>query len=152
MKVYLTQNLCKEADFVNGMLATVERFDGASCGLLVLTATGRHLMVYRWSNPRELLMKAHYPIRAGYASTIMKFQGATLPHVTVFLDCPNVPGAAYTALSRVSLQENYVLGGYLTADHFTPVSFEAEKAGDCYRRVARQTSTAAAARNPGSPS
>ena len=122
MKVYLTQNLCKEADFVNGMSATVERFDRTSQSLLVLTATGRRLMVYRWTNPRESSVKAHYPIRAGYASTIMKFQGATLPHVTVFLDCPNVPGAAYTALSRVSLRKNYALGGYLTVDHFTPVS------------------------------
>lgn len=29
-----------------------------------------------------------YPIRIGYAGTIYKFQGATLPHVTTWLDRP----------------------------------------------------------------
>ena len=151
MKVYLTRNLRKGADFVNGMLAAAGRFEGASRGLLVRTATRRRLMVYRRSNPREALMKAPYPIRGGYASTILRFQGATLPHVAVSLDCPNVPAAAYTPLPQVPLQENYLSGEYLAVDHFTPVSFEAEMAGVCYRHLARRTSAAAAARNPGSP-
>ena len=121
MQVYLTQNLRKEADFVNGMLATVAEYDEATQSLIVVTATGFRLAVYRWSNPRDRDVAPHYPVRPGYAATIMKFQGASLPHVTVYLDAQNVPGAAYTALSRISYGTDYLLGGFLTKDHFTPV-------------------------------
>ena len=73
----------------------------------------------RWSCTQGFA--PHYPVRPGYAATIMKFQGASLPHVTVYLDAENVPGAAYTALSRISYGTDYLLGGFLTKDHFTPV-------------------------------
>ena len=122
MKICITQNVRKEADFVNGMLATVEWFYPASSGLRVRTATGRCLVIYKWKNPREPEIPAHYPIRPGYASTIMKYQGAELTHVTVYLDAKNVPGAAYTALSRVQSGRQYRLAGTgrLEPDHFTP--------------------------------
>ena len=122
MKICITQNVRKEADFVNGMLATVEWFYPASSGLRVRTATGRCLVIYKWKNPREPEIPAHYPIRPGYASTIMKYQGAELTHVTVYLDAKNVPGAAYTALSRVQSGRQYRLAGTgrLDPDHFTP--------------------------------
>ena len=122
MKICITQNVRKEADFVNGMVATVECFYPESFGLRVRTATGRRLVIYKWKNPREPEIPAHYPIRPGYASTIMKYQGAELAHVTVYLDAKNVPGAAYTALSRVQSGRQYRLAGTgrLDPDHFTP--------------------------------
>ena len=122
MKICITQNVRKEADFVNGMVATVECFYPESLGLRVRTATGRCLVIYKWTNPREPEIAAHYPIRPGYASTIMKYQGAELAHVTVYLDAKNVPGAAYTALSRVQSGRQYRLAGTgrLDPGHFTP--------------------------------
>eukprot|EP00973_Karenia_brevis_P054066 7510249-Karenia_brevis.AAC.1 len=59
-------------------------------------------------------------MRPGYCSTIIKFQGAELEHVTVFLDTPGVPGAAYTAISRVSSSKDYLIGGTVNKFHFTP--------------------------------
>ena len=59
-------------------------------------------------------------MRPGYASTILKFQGAELDHVTVYLDAPGVPGAAYTAASRVKTGKDVLFGGALTREHFTP--------------------------------
>lgn len=38
-----------------------------------------------------------YPIRLVYAGTIYKFQGATLPHVTIRLDRPYTRAAAYAS-------------------------------------------------------
>ena len=41
--------------------------------------------------------------------------------MTAYLDCPGVPGAAYTALSRVSYGQDLLIGGAVTAAHFQPV-------------------------------
>ena len=123
MKICLTQNVRKDDDFVNGMTATVEHYYKHSKGLRVLTATGHRIVIYKWKNPRDRDLPAHYPIRPGYASTIMKYQGSELAHVTVYLDAQNVPGAAYTALSRVQTRRQYRLAGrgLLKPAHFTPV-------------------------------
>ena len=69
---------------------------------------------------RDLGHRTYYPVRPGYASTILKFQGAGLNHVTVYLDAPGVPGAAYTAASRVKTGKDVLFGGALTREHFTP--------------------------------
>ena len=119
MRVYLTRNVRKDVDFVNGMLATVQSYNRASRELRVLTRTGFAVSVFPWTDT-DLGNVTYYPVRAGYASTILKFQGAELRHVTVFLDAPGVPGAAYTAMSRVGHAEDCVLAGPLAAEHFTP--------------------------------
>ena len=123
MKIRLTRNVRKNNDFVNGMAATVEHFYERSQGLRVLTATGHRIVIYKCKNPHRRKLPAHYPIRPGYASTIMKYQGSELAHVTVYLDAKNVPGAAYTALSRVQTKEQFQLAaqGLFTPDHFAPV-------------------------------
>jgi hypothetical protein len=120
MSVYITDNVHKENDYCNGMLAHVEHYCRKSGGIRVRTQTGKRLMIYRWTNPHRPGSKSYYPIRPGYASTIMKFQGAGLEHVTIWLDVPNIKGAAYTALSRVSTAKDYLLGGELRDIHFTP--------------------------------
>ena len=121
MKIYLTHNVNKSADFVNGMLCDVVRYDARSRGVEVFTRTGRRLMVFPWTN-NELGNHTYYPMRAGYASTIIKFAGAELPHVTVYLEIDGIPGAAYTAISRVEYEANFLLAGILTAEKFTPVN------------------------------
>ena len=65
------------------MMATVEHFCKKSKGVRVMTETKKHLMAYPWNNPHRPGPKVHYPIRTGYASRIMRFQGESLPHATV---------------------------------------------------------------------
>ena len=119
MKVYLTRNVNKGIDYVNGMRGTVTGFDSKNGGVQVLTATNHRITVYPWTDT-DLGNLVYYPLRPGYASTILKFQGSQLSHVTVFLDAANVPGAAYTAMSRVEFGNQVVLAGALVAEHFTP--------------------------------
>jgi ATP-dependent exoDNAse (exonuclease V) alpha subunit len=90
--------------------------DGRTAGS---NATGKRVAITRASN-EDLGGITYYPVRPGYASTIMKFQGAELPHVVVYLDKSHVPAAAYTAMSRVRMQAHCLIGGFVTPDHFTP--------------------------------
>ena len=87
--------------------------------IIVKTRTGRRLAI-TYRSDEDLGGKAYYPIRLGYASTIMKFQGAELPHVTIFLEHKHVPAAAYTAMSRVKRAKDCLIGGWVTPDHFKP--------------------------------
>ena len=122
MRVYLTQNIRKETDFVNGMNATVERYDRNTRGLWVITDTGYRNILWPWSDPNfSHGNKTYYPVRPGYASTVMKYQGAELDHVTLYLDTQHVPGAAYTAMSRVKKGKDILIGGGVERAHFTPV-------------------------------
>jgi ASC-1-like (ASCH) protein/type II secretory pathway component PulJ len=121
MQIYLTRNINKDADYVNGMQGHVEAFDSKSQCVRVLTATGNRIAVYPWTDT-DLNKVTYYPMRPGYASTILKFQGAELPHVTLYLDAANVPGAAYTAMSRVSYGRDLIIGGGVTKHHFTPAT------------------------------
>jgi hypothetical protein len=119
MKVYLTKNVRKDIDFVNGMSCDVLGFDRRTKGLQVRTATGYIVVVWPWCD-RDHGNHVYYPLRPGYASTILKFQGAELKHVTVYLDAEGVPGAAYTALSRVSYGSDFLIGGIVKEEHFIP--------------------------------
>ena len=85
----------------------------------VLTNTGKRFRIWSWTD-KELYNLSYYPLRPGYCSTIIKFQGAELKHVTVYLDVPGVPGAAYTAMSRVATANQYLIGGNVNPHHFTP--------------------------------
>ena len=49
-------------------------------------ATGWTIDITKWADP-ELGEMQYYPLRVGYASTILRMAGADgLPHVTVYLD------------------------------------------------------------------
>ena len=48
------------------------------------------------------------------------YEVSGLGHVTIWLDVPNIKGAAYTPLSSVSTANDYLLGGELRYIHFTP--------------------------------
>jgi ATP-dependent exoDNAse (exonuclease V) alpha subunit len=121
MDIFLTRNVDKDNDFVNGMQAVVEAFDEDSQSLRVKTVTGVRLSIYKYTDPDPEHHGANFhPVRIGYASTIYKLQGAQLEHVTIWLDCQGAKAAAYVALSRVRHDEDYLLGGRLVAQHFVP--------------------------------
>ena len=117
-RVILTKNLNKAVGFVNGMGATVLGMDKQN--LIVRTDQGRRLAVHPWTSEEHTV---HYPFRLGYASTLHKVQGATLKHITVWLDVPNMPAAAYVALSRVEFDANWRYVGDPGIHHFTPARF-----------------------------
>jgi len=90
-----------------------------SAGVRVRTDTGYILMVYPWTDEDR---NVFLPLRIGYANTLMKLQGATLKHMTLYLDVPNVEAAGYVALSRVQHDRDWRYVGDPTTHHFTPAS------------------------------
>jgi ASC-1-like (ASCH) protein len=128
MKVFLTKNVRKDIDFVNGMCCTVEGFDSTSGGLRVITNTGKRVVVWRWTD-KDLGFQTYYPVRPGYASTVLKFQGAELEFVILYLDA-EAPGAAYTAMSRVKFGNRCLIGGNVNSRHFLPANHMMASKGD----------------------
>ena len=119
-RVCFTKNARKDIDYVNGMDGAVIGYHAASKAVEVLTSTGHRVMVWPWSDA-DFDGLTYYPMKAGHADTIMKYQGAELKHVTAFLDAESVPGAAYTALSRVAYGADVLIGGNVRATHSQPV-------------------------------
>lgn len=64
MLVYLTRNVRKDVDFVNGMLARVEDFDHRSKGIRLVTNTGKRFSAWNWTD-KELHNLSYYPNPAG---------------------------------------------------------------------------------------
>ena len=118
MRIILTKNLNKLIGFVNGMGATVLRM--GQKGLFVRTDQGVPITIHPWTSPEKV---THFPFRLGYASTLHKVQGATLADITIWLDIPNMPAAAYVALSRVEYDANWRFIGDPGIHHFTSARF-----------------------------
>ena len=114
-RMMLTKNLNKEIGYVNGMGCRVVGIDQDA--ILVRTDQGKLISVYPWTSEEHVV---HYPLRLGYASTLHKVQGATLDHITVWLDIPNMPAAAYVAISRVRYDSAWRFLGDPGVHHFTP--------------------------------
>ena len=119
MKMFLTKNVRKDDDYVNGMQCTVEQYYASNNSIRVMTKTGHRLMITPWSD-KEKQNANYFTIRPGYASTIHKVQGDEFKHITIWLDMKGMRAAGYTALSRVATSSCYLLGGEVTRDHFTP--------------------------------
>ncbi|CAE7787117.1 unnamed protein product [Symbiodinium sp. CCMP2592] len=122
MRVTLTRNVQKEQNFVNGMRAVVLAVQRSS--VLVQTHCGDVISVFPYTDDEifiagERRRVTYLPLRLGYATTLQKIQGATLEHITVWLDVPNVEAAA---LSRVQYDQNWRFLGHVTRHHFTPAS------------------------------
>ena len=100
------------------MGATVLGMDGDN--IEVWLDQGDRVSVHPWTSPEKIV---HYPLRIGYASTLHKVQGLTLPHITLWLDIANMPAAAYVALSRVEQDANWRFVGDPSVHHFTPACF-----------------------------
>ena len=120
-RLYLTRNVRKADDFLNGMGCTVLSHSTESQILWVRTDTGKRLPITPWHDP-EFAGLVYYPIRLGYCSTVAKVQGDEFPFIIAYLDAANLPAVGYTALSRVKDAQSYLLGGRLTPEHFTPVT------------------------------
>ena len=108
MDVFLTKNVRKDVDFVNGMLAEVVTYNPATKRLgggLAVVGSGA-------SRRSQLLPRLlqHYPeaTRRGVGAHLH------LPR------CTRVPGAAHTAISRVRTGKDFLVGGLVTDLHFTP--------------------------------
>ncbi len=119
MKLYLTQNIRKREDYVNGMACTVQSWYEREKSLAVKTATGKRLMITPWTDVKNG-KAVYYPIRPGYACNVHKVQGDEFKHVTFWPDVENMPAAAYTALSRVQTSKDYLIGGRVVEKHFVP--------------------------------
>ena len=121
MRLHITRNVNKEADFINGMEVTVQDYNSKCKCVHVVTKTGRHLAIYPITDwVKDAGYVTAYPLRPGYASTIHKLQGAELEHITVWLDRKGARAAAYVAISRVQRDSDYLIGGVVTRRHFTP--------------------------------
>ena len=121
-RVFLTRNMDKENGFVNGMPAVIESYDSGSQCLVVVTKLGTTLAVHKCTE--EVEDSRHrvtcFPVRLGYATTVQKIQGATLPHVTIWLDRPGCKASAYVAMSRVQHDKDYLIGGDPKPKYFVP--------------------------------
>ena len=120
-RLYLTRNVRKADDFLNGMGCTVLSHSTEGQILWVRTDTGKRLPITPWHDP-EFAGLVCYPIRLGYCSTVAKVQGDEFPFIIAYLDAANLPAVGYTALSREKDAQSYLLGGRLTPEHFTPVT------------------------------
>ena len=74
-QLYLTRNIRKKDDCVNGMLCRVEAWSATSGALRVRTKTNKRLYITPWTDV-ELGNVVYYPIRLGYASAVQKVLGA----------------------------------------------------------------------------
>ena len=70
---------------MNGMECTVLGYNAKVKSIDVRTDTGYRIMVWPYTDPDHKI--TFLPVRPGYADTIIKFQGAELPHVTGLLGC-----------------------------------------------------------------
>jgi hypothetical protein len=121
IRLYLTRNVRKADDYVNGMPCKVTAFDEARQILWVLTETGKRLPITRRHDPDHPGL-VYFPIRLGYCTTVHKVQGDEFDFIIIYLDTAHMPALGYTGLSRVRNARSYLLGGMLTPEHFTPVT------------------------------
>ena len=117
MRLQCTQNMNKDTDYVNGMGITVL---GANAkGILAVTDTGYTIGIYRFTDEWHTV---YMPVRMGYANTLIKMQGATLKHLTIYLDVKGIEAAGYVALSRVQHDKDWRFVGDPQPEHFIPAS------------------------------
>ncbi|CAK9025614.1 unnamed protein product [Durusdinium trenchii] len=84
MKLYITKNVNKARDYINGMRCTLEHYDRACKALIVMTETNHRLTIRPWTD--VAFQQAFCPVRPGYASTVLKMAGTELPHAVLWLD------------------------------------------------------------------
>ena len=123
LRVRITRNEDKEHGFVNGMAATVQHMRNS--GVQVLTDMGEVLLIHPITE--DVVMTdgssrrvTTFPLRLGYSTTLHKVQGATLSHVTVWLDKKKVRAAMYVALSRVEHDRDWRFLGSVSTEHCWP--------------------------------
>ena len=122
MKITITKNEDKGHSFVNGMGGVV--LERRRSGVLILTNSKERLLAHpvtkQYALPEGPPVKVTYfPLRPGYSTTLHKIQGATVPHLTIWLDM-EMEAAAYVALSRVQKDSHWRFLGYIRRGHCRP--------------------------------
>jgi ATP-dependent exoDNAse (exonuclease V) alpha subunit len=125
MRVTITRNTDKENGFVNGMGAVVQRM--RKSGIQVKTDEGKVLLVHALTQEScmwdgSCRTTTTFPLRLGYSTTLHKIQGATLSHVTIWMDVPFVRAALYVALSRVQHDRDWRFVGSIERRHCVPAA------------------------------
>ena len=121
MRIFLSKNMDKKNDFVNGMAATIEHYDQVTRCIEVKTHTGKVLPVHLVTEDVKGCGRVTYfPMRLGYASTVQRIQGMTLDHITLWLDRAGCRAAAYVAMSRVCYDTDYLIAGKIHPRCFVP--------------------------------
>jgi ATP-dependent exoDNAse (exonuclease V) alpha subunit len=105
--------MSKDIDYVNGMGGRVVGV--TQHGVVVRTDTNYTVTVYPWTDDKH---NVYYPFRVAYATTLQKMQGATLDHMTLYMDAIGVQAAGYVALSRVRKDVDWQFVGHLEVSHF----------------------------------
>ncbi|CAE7343606.1 pif1 [Symbiodinium sp. CCMP2592] len=123
MRVTLTKNEDKQQGFVNGMGGRIRRL--RTSGVEVVLDNGNITLVHPTTQDYELATgdfcrTTALPLRPGYSTTLHKIQGATLGHITIWLDVPFVRGAAYVALSRVRKDADWQFLGTISRRECLP--------------------------------
>ncbi len=120
-RVIITRNLSLDDHLVNGTQAIV--LDVKPDGV-ILEIPGRSVaLLWRRAaygfGPDSFLRHA-YDLALGYAITVHKAEGQTLSSVILAFDGDGLPGAGYTALSRVKSLASCIMLGDLSPAHFQP--------------------------------
>ncbi|CAE7474952.1 unnamed protein product, partial [Symbiodinium sp. CCMP2592] len=89
-----------------------ENFDNFRGTAQVKTDEGKVLLIHPiahecalWDGSVQTTIA--FPLRLGYSTTLHKIQGATLSHITIWMDVPFVKAALYVALSRVQYDRDW---------------------------------------------
>jgi len=123
MKVDVTYNLDIDSGLFNGTAGKVRGIHG--CGVEIETANGvdmiwrRYGKVFNESTGRSV-RRGCFDLRAGYAMTVHKAEGATLDRAIVVLENWSCAGWGYTAMSRVREREHLRIIGEPSSRHFHP--------------------------------
>ena len=80
MHIFLTRNVRKDVDFVNGMAAVVESWNAQNGFVTAITLTNRRIAVWPLTIP-TVSRGAFFPFRPGYGPTILRHQGNLIKHL-----------------------------------------------------------------------
>ena len=122
MRIRLTQNLDKERGFVNGAVGTIVTML-SPCNFILKTDRGIMLIVHPIARDGQVFMPCSY----GYAMTIRRAQGSTLPLVVLCFDQKTYPadcGYAYVGASRVRRGADLFYFGRMRTSDWTPCGLE----------------------------
>jgi hypothetical protein len=115
-RIMVTYNIDKQRGLVNGKVGHIVR---VCAGALFANFGADGVQVI----PQFTLENGtHYTVVRAHALTIAKSQGATLPHVTLYMEeHMRAPAVGYVALTRVRSLDDLLLVGFPTRSFFTPL-------------------------------
>ena len=118
LRLRLSRNVDKSRGFVNGALCTIQRVLSRNVAVVELF-NGRLLLLHPIVQGEDTFLPCSY----GYATTIRKAQGASLPCVILFFDhCyPPDRGYGYVGASRSQTKDGLYLFGRLRRSDWLPV-------------------------------